>query len=110
MYTLQFYTGQLAPAYMYIYMYMYTCVTAVLTPVRVARGAGRTPPAMPPAACRASATLASAMAATTTFVKCSEHNGKPCVHVGNAAMSLKVITGGGHIVWAGAPEVDVSVL
>ena len=38
MYTLQFYTGQLAPAYMYIYMYMYTCVTAVLTPVRVARG------------------------------------------------------------------------
>lgn len=45
-----------------------------------------------------------------TFVKVSEYNGKPAVEVGNGAMSLKVITSGGNIVWAGAPGVDLNPL
>lgn len=45
-----------------------------------------------------------------SFVRCSEHNGKPAVEVGNAAVSLKVLTSGGSIVHAGAPGVEINPL
>lgn len=45
-----------------------------------------------------------------SFVHVSSYNGKPAVHVGNAAVSLKIVTGGGNIVWAGAPGVNVNPL
>jgi hypothetical protein len=45
-----------------------------------------------------------------SFVKASHHMGKPAVHVGNVAMSIKVLTGGGSIVHAGAPGVDINPL
>ena len=45
-----------------------------------------------------------------SFTKASEHGGKPAVHVGNGAISLKVLTGGGSIVWAGAPGVELNPL
>lgn len=47
---------------------------------------------------------------SSTFVKVSDHNGKPAVEVGNAAMSIKVITSGGNVVWAGAPGVGINPL
>ena len=45
-----------------------------------------------------------------SFVKASDHNGKPAVHVGNASMSLKIVTGGGSIVFSMQRSGDTAAL
>ena len=49
-------------------------------------------------------------AADGVFARARLHHGKPAVEVGNAALSLTVLTGGGHIARAAAPGVALNPL